>query len=50
MNMAKKVIVTKNIPREEVEETERLLRELGATDIKKEENPDKTFNLEGTFA
>jgi hypothetical protein len=48
--MAKKVVLTKNIPKEDIEEMERVLRELGATDIKKEKNDDGTFNLEGTFA
>jgi hypothetical protein len=47
--MAKKVVLAKHVPANEVDEMEAAFTALGATDIKKEKQADGTFNLEGTF-
>lgn len=48
-NMAKH-IVAREIPKDEVDGIVEMFRELGATDVVKTEQPDKTFTVEATFA
>jgi hypothetical protein len=45
-----KVLLAKNVPADEVDDVQKTFENLGATNIKKTENADGTFNLEGTFA
>ncbi|MGH6709245.1 MAG: hypothetical protein ACREEK_09770 [Bradyrhizobium sp.] len=47
--MAKKKVLAKRIPKDEVKDIEDAFEALGATDIKKVKQADGTFNLEGTF-
>jgi hypothetical protein len=44
-----KQLLAKNVPADEVDQVEATFQALGATDIKKEKQPDGTFNLEGNF-
>jgi hypothetical protein len=48
-DMAKRVVLTKNIPANELKRMKEIFTKLGATDIKEEKNADGTFNLEGAF-
>ncbi|MDP3076815.1 hypothetical protein [Bradyrhizobium sp.] len=45
-----KHIVAREIPKDEVDGIVEMFRELGATDVVKTEQPDKTFTVEATFA
>jgi len=45
-----KVLLAKNGPAEEVDEIIAAFEKLGATDIKKEEQADGSFNVEATFS
>jgi hypothetical protein len=44
-----KELLAKNVPADEIDDMEKSFKKLGATNIKRTENPDGTFNLEGTF-
>jgi hypothetical protein len=48
--MAKRVVLTRDIPANELKRMKEIFTKLGATDIKEEKNADGTFNLEGSFA
>jgi hypothetical protein len=47
--VAKKQVLAKHVPKEEVEEMEKAFEALGATEIKKVKQTDGTYNLEGNF-
>jgi hypothetical protein len=50
IEMAKRVVVVKNISADELEREKAIFAELHATDVKVTENDDGTFDLEGSFA
>jgi hypothetical protein len=44
-----KELLAKNVPEDEIDEMVKAFEKLGATEVKKVENEDGTFDLEGTF-
>ncbi|WP_158228729.1 hypothetical protein [Bradyrhizobium sp. Y36] len=44
-----KQLLAKNIPADEIDDVEEAFKALGATELKKDKQPNGTYNLEGTF-